>query len=237
MDNQSPVSSPNFPPQVVQCTGLTQRYESSPTPVLEDINFSLEQGESMAVLGVSGSGKSTLLHLIAGLDDLQQGKVQICGQDIHRLDDSSRCALRNQSIGFVYQFHHLLADFNVLENTLMPLWIGRGYRSKKDIPKAKHLLSQAALSDCLYRYPYQLSGGEKQRVAVCRALVTRPKLLIADEPTGQLDNRNAQEVINRIFELNREISSSIIFVTHNLFFTKYFDKTYHLQDSKLTLRN
>ena len=96
MDNQSPVSSPNFPPQVVQCTGLTQRYESSPTPVLEDINFSLEQGESMAVLGVPGSGKSTLLHLIAGLDDLQQGKVQICGQDIHRLDDSSRCALRNQ---------------------------------------------------------------------------------------------------------------------------------------------
>lgn len=220
---------------VLQCENLSKAFDSGPVrvEVLKNIDFNVEQKSRVAIVGASGSGKSTLMHLLGGLDVPNSGKVTVCGEDMSALSDASRGRLRNQSLGFIYQFHHLLPEFTALENVAMPLLLRDGSISDAET-QAKEILSKVGLANRVLHKPTELSGGERQRVAIARALVTHPKVILADEPTGNLDSKNAMQVQNEMLELNKELGTAVVIVTHDSRIAESMDEIYSLEDGMLS---
>ena len=202
---------------VLEARKVIKNFQQGPVTldVLRGINVAINAAERLAIVGASGSGKTTLLQILGGLDRPSDGQVLVDGRDIHSLSERERGELRNHALGFVYQFHHLLPEFSALENVAMPLLVRRMPVSEaKD--RAQEILTRVGLGARLTHRPHQLSGGERQRAAVARALVTQPKLVLADEPTGNLDGKNAEQVFELMLELNRERKTSLVVVTHDL---------------------
>ncbi|WP_201315263.1 lipoprotein-releasing ABC transporter ATP-binding protein LolD [Dyella sp. EPa41] len=219
---------------VLRASHIAKVYEEGDlkTDVLADVSFTLKRGETLAIVGASGSGKSTLLHIIGGLDTLTRGEVEVEGKNLSRLSDADRGRVRNRSMGFIYQFHHLLPEFTALENVCMPLLI-RGVAIAEAERQASELLGRVGLSKRVGHKPAELSGGERQRCAVARALVTRPAVVLGDEPTGNLDEGNAAQVYDLMLELNREIGTSFILVTHDSRLARRMDRTLELHNGML----
>ena len=219
---------------VLQCENLAKAYESGPArvEVLKNVNFSVKEKSRVAIVGASGSGKSTLMHLLGGLDIPTAGIVKVCGKDMSTLSDTERGHSRNQSLGFIYQFHHLLPEFTALENVAMPLLLREGSIDEAS-EKARAMLSKVGLLNRVMHKPTELSGGERQRVAIARALVTHPKVILADEPTGNLDRKNALQIQNEMLELNNDLDTAIVIVTHDSNIAESMDEIYALEDGML----
>jgi len=219
---------------ILQCQNLAKYYADGDleTHVLSDINLTVNKGDRLAIVGSSGSGKSTLLHLLGGLDNPTAGLIKVQGQDINALSVNALSTLRNQSLGFVYQFHHLLPEFTAVENVAMPLLIG-GEQPKQAQLKSEELLIKVGLGHRLLHKPSELSGGERQRAALARALITKPACLLADEPTGNLDHRTAQSIFDLILELNESMGTALVIVTHDSGLAGKMDRTLTLIDGQL----
>jgi lipoprotein-releasing system ATP-binding protein len=219
---------------IIACRNLRKSYYQGKleVPVLLGIDLNVKAGETVAIVGTSGSGKSTLLHLLGGLDAPTGGDIRIMGQEIAAIDEEERCRLRNRSLGFIYQFHHLLPEFSALENVAMPLLIRR-MRNAEAYENAAKVLAQVGLAHRLSHTPGELSGGERQRAAVARALVTRPACVLADEPTGNLDRRTAAGVFDLMMDLNYNVGASLVIVTHDPELARKAGRTLHLEDGIL----
>jgi lipoprotein-releasing system ATP-binding protein len=221
---------------VIQCVDLNKTFKDAgkPVDVFVNLNLELAAGECIAIIGRSGAGKSTLLHLLGGLDKPTSGSVLINGQDFKKLSEKQKSMLRNKSLGFIYQFHHLLPEFTAVENVCIPLVMG-GADIVYAENKAKMILSKAGLAERLQHKVAQLSGGERQRVAIARSLVTEPLCVLADEPTGNLDSQTADQVFAMMLNLNKELDTSLVIVTHDEQLAAKMDKTYLLENGQLTL--
>lgn len=219
---------------VLEATGISRCYQEagSTLSILKDLQFFVEQGQRLAIVGSSGSGKSTLLNILGGLDKPDAGEVKIQGEAIYNISEARRCRIRNEKLGFVYQFHHLLHEFSALENVAMPLLI-RGAEIKQARESSLELLDQVGLSHRVEHKPGQLSGGERQRVAIARALVTKPACVMMDEPTGNLDRHTADEVQSYLDHLNTTLGIAFVVVTHDLSLAARMDKAYLLEDGQL----
>jgi lipoprotein-releasing system ATP-binding protein len=219
---------------VLEARGIVRGFAegSGSLQVLRGLQLQVAAGERIAIVGVSGSGKTTLLQVLGGLDAPDAGQVLVQGQDIHAMPERQRCALRNRTLGFIYQFHHLLPEFSALENVAMPLLVRREPVADA-MARARQLLQQVGLFERLAHRPHQLSGGERQRAAVARALVTQPRLVLADEPTGNLDGANAAQVFELMLELNRELGTSLVVVTHDRRLAARMDRVLVLKDGIL----
>ncbi|WP_102156714.1 ABC transporter ATP-binding protein [Coxiella endosymbiont of Rhipicephalus microplus] len=222
---------------VIRCEKLSKTYfeETLQVSILDKVNFSVAPGESVAILGASGVGKSTFLQLLAGLDKPTTGKIWVGGKNINRLTERKKGLLRNRYLGFIYQFHYLLTEFNVLENVCIPLLV-RGMKPKLAKEKAIAYVEKIGL---IHRQKYQvgkLSGGEKQRIAIARALVTEPRCVLADEPTGNLDEKTADQVADLTLQLNRSLNTSFIIVTHNRLLSAKMDRIFLLEKGHLYIQ-
>lgn len=222
--------------EVLRLQGLRKSYNlGKPTEVevLHGLDLRLQRHDFAALVGASGSGKSTLLNVIGLLDKPTAGELYLLGEPTRNMDDSRRTALRGSAIGFVFQFHHLIQAFTALENVLMPLMVASGKPTREQIERGRELLAQVGLAGLEQRRPDQLSGGQQQRVAVARALVTRPALLLADEPTGNLDSKSAAEVFQLFRTFNREFGCAVLLVTHDARLSAQCDRTITLVDGKI----
>jgi lipoprotein-releasing system ATP-binding protein len=219
---------------VLSCRNLSKRYDEGPESVvvLDGLELELFPGERVAIVGSSGSGKSTLLNMLGGLDTPSEGSVWLAGEQLSALSESARGLLRNRALGFVYQFHHLLAEFTALENACMPLLIGKTPIAEAR-QRATALLERVGLGHRLNHKPSELSGGERQRVAIARALVNRPGLVLLDEPTGNLDQHTAEGIQELMRELSRDSNTAFLVVTHDMQLARQMDRVLSLQDGKL----
>lgn len=222
---------------MLQANGIHKYYNGGKKSleVLKGVDLEIDKGKFVAIVGPSGAGKSTLLHILGGLDIPSKGEVIFQGEDIYSFDDPEMSDLRNKKIGFVFQFYHLLSEFTVLENVMMPALIGHKAQSTKHsiMTDALGILGRVGLKERLEHFPGELSGGEKQRVAVARALINNPELLLCDEPTGNLDSKTGEEIVALIKKVSFENNMTVIMVTHNIELTKAADKVYHLKDGVL----
>jgi lipoprotein-releasing system ATP-binding protein len=222
---------------ILECQKISQIFKDGETtiPVLEQIDFSIHHGESIAIMGASGAGKSTLLQLLGGLDNPTSGHVFLKGADLAKLSAKKLGLYRNQYLGFVYQFHHLLPEFSALENVMMPLLIAKQSKNKAK-QSALMILEKVGLANRVKHRPAQLSGGERQRAAIARALVTNPACILADEPTGNLDESTASSVMELMLDLNKQQNNGMIIVTHDHSIAKKMSKIYELSGGKLVLQ-
>ena len=219
---------------VLKCDNVSKSYKDGQlnVNVLNQLRLEVLEGQSVSIIGSSGSGKSTLMHILGGLDKPTSGSVVLMGQDLSQLGQKQLGLLRNQYLGFVYQFHHLLPEFSALENVMMPLLIGKMKKAEAE-QRAVEMLEKAGLKKRIQHRPSELSGGERQRAAIARALVTRPKCLLADEPTGNLDRKNAQNVLDMMLDLKSELNTSLIVVTHDDELAVHFERVMLMHDGRL----
>ena len=219
---------------VLKCDNVSKSYKDGQlnVNVLNQLRLEVLEGQSVSIIGSSGSGKSTLMHILGGLDKPTSGSVVLMGQDLSQLGQKQLGLLRKQYLGFVYQFHHLLPEFSALENVMMPLLIGKMKKAEAE-QRAVEMLEKAGLKKRIQHRPSELSGGERQRAAIARALVTRPKCLLADEPTGNLDRKNAQNVLDMMLDLKSELNTSLIVVTHDDELAVRFERVMLMHDGRL----
>ncbi|PIQ91207.1 MAG: lipoprotein-releasing system ATP-binding protein LolD [Candidatus Omnitrophica bacterium CG11_big_fil_rev_8_21_14_0_20_41_12] len=221
--------------EIIKAQDICKSYRdtTSNLEVLKNINFTVREGEFLVIQGPSGAGKSTLLHILGGLDDPSRGAVYFQGDNIYGLDENARSNFRNQKVGFVFQFFHLLPELNALENVLLPSILKSWWERKKHLAQAQELLERLGLSRRFNHKPMALSGGEQQRVAIARALINQPQLLLCDEPTGNLDSENGKNILRLLIELNREQKITIVMVTHDKDIAASAGKVIHLKDGIL----
>ncbi len=216
---------------MLQAKNIQKKYGN--LEVLKGIDLDVKQGEIISIVGASGAGKTTLLHILGTLDKADKGEVWIDNQQVSSLNDKELSKFRNQKIGFIFQFHNLMAEFTALENVMMPAWIGQGYQEATLKAKALHLLEILGLKARIDHFPAELSGGEQQRVAVARALINAPSVVFADEPSGNLDSKNAEELHQLFFDLRKQLNQTFVIITHNEQLAKMTDRKLLMQDGRI----